>query len=135
MNIFLVEDDEIYYGPTIDFLEHDGHKITHVETLEEALELIPNFDKLEIKVAILDGYIPNDKKAGLRDFYGRTIAEEIKKEFPTIVTVAYTNIPEEYAKYADIYVTKRPESVSGCANIGGLRLAIKDIDENKTPQA
>lgn len=132
MNIFLVEDDEEYYEETIDFLEHDDHTVTHAKNLKDALEMISDFEKLGIRVAILDGYMPkeeNDKGAG---FHGPVIADEIKKKFPEVTIIAYTNVPVEYAKYGDIYVTKEYGAAEG--GIGKIRREINNISKNKTPQ-
>jgi DNA-binding NtrC family response regulator len=86
--IFLVEDDPDELEEPAKILEPFGHTIVlTATTLDSALEQIPNLQKSEINVAIIDGNLTDGVENG-KD--GEAIANAIHDSWPTITVIGHS---------------------------------------------
>lgn len=105
--VFLVENNDLAIKNYITSLERGGHTILQIaSSLGDALKKIPDLDKLDINVAIVDGNLSEGDESG-RD--GETVAEQIKAQHPDILVIG--RALENPISAADINCPKYEEDI------------------------
>ncbi|MCP5007100.1 MAG: response regulator [Planctomycetes bacterium] len=85
--VLLIEDDDDFAESVMTILKHEGMKVVHTKSGQEALDILKN--NTTIRVVILDLKLPGS------DYDGKKLAHEIKLKFTNVKVIVLTGHPEQ----------------------------------------
>ena len=130
-NIFLAEDDKFWLEEVDEMLEKAGHRIVGTAiTIEDSLEMIPNFEALDVQVVVHDGNLGLTKHASDLNHDVRQFQRALQKSGYNVGLVVFSNDDEIPQKIdgIDAFVDKSGGSVQNRLR-DGVNIANKAREE------